>query len=246
MNNDKLVIGGHEFNSRFILGSGKFSMDMTKTVIEKAGVEMATIAVRRADSGSSDSIIDYIPEGITLLPNTSGARIARELGCGDFVKVEVIRDTKYLLPDNYETIKATQMLADEGFIVMPYMYPDLNAARELVKAGAAAVMPLAAPIGSNKGLCTKDFIKILVDEIELPIIVDAGIGRPSQACEAMEMGCAAVMANTAVATAGNVGMMAEAFKLAIESGRLAYLSGMGRVLEHKAEASSPLTGFLED
>ena len=129
---------------------------------------------------------------------------------------------------------------------MPYMYPDLNAARELVKAGAAAVMPLAAPIGSNKGLCTKDFIKILVDEIELPIIVDAGIGHPSQACEAMEMGCAAVMANTAVATAGNVGMMAEAFKLAIESGRLAYLSGMGRVLEHKAEASSPLTGFLED
>lgn len=256
MNNDKLVIGGHEFNSRFILGSGKFSMDMTKTVIEKAGVEMATIAVRRADSGSSDSIIDYIPEGITLLPNTSGARkaeeavkiarLARELGCGDFVKVEVIRDTKYLLPDNYETIKATQMLADEGFIVMPYMYPDLNVARELVKAGAAAVMPLAAPIGSNKGLCTKDFIKILVDEIELPIIVDAGIGRPSQACEAMEMGCAAVMANTAVATAGNVGMMAEAFKLAIESGRLAYLSGMGRVLEHKAEASSPLTGFLED
>ena len=256
MNNDKLIIGGHEFNSRFILGSGKFSMDMTKTVIENAGVEMATIAVRRADAGSSDSIIDYIPEGITLLPNTSGARtaeealkiarLARELGCGDFVKVEVIRDTKYLLPDNYETIRATQMLADEGFIVMPYMYPGLNAARELVKAGAAAVMPLASPIGSNKGLVTKDFIKILIEEIDLPIIVDAGIGRPSQACEAMEMGCAAVMANTAVATAGNVGLMASAFKLAVESGRLAYLAGMGRVLEHKAEASSPLTGFLED
>ena len=235
MNNDKLIIGGHEFNSRFILGSGKFSMDMTKTVIENAGVEMATIAVRRADAGSSDSIIDYIPEGITLLPNTS-----------DFVKVEVIRDTKYLLPDNYETIRATQMMADEGFIVMPYMYPDLNAARELVKAGAAAVMPLASPIGSNKGLVTKDFIKILIEEIDLPIIVDAGIGRPSQACEAMEMGCAAVMANTAVATAGNVGLMASAFKLAVDSGRLAYLAGMGRVLEHKAEASSPLTGFLED
>lgn len=256
MNNDKLIIGGHEFNSRFILGSGKFSMDMTKTVIENAGVEMATIAVRRADAGSSDSIIDYIPEGITLLPNTSGARtaeealkiarLARELGCGDFVKVEVIRDTKYLLPDNYETIRATQMMADEGFIVMPYMYPDLNAARELVKAGASAVMPFAAPIGSNKGLVTKDFIKILIEEIDLPIIVDAGIGRPSQACEAMEMGCAAVMANTAVATAGNVGLMASAFKLAVESGRLAYLAGMGRVLEHKAEASSPLTGFLED
>ena len=256
MNNDKLIIGGHEFNSRFILGSGKFSMDMTKTVIENAGVEMATIAVRRADAGSSDSIIDYIPEGITLLPNTSGARtaeealkiarLARELGCGDFVKVEVIRDTKYLLPDNYETIRATQMMADEGFIVMPYMYPDLNAARELVKAGAEAVMPLASPIGSNKGLATRDFIKILIEEIDLPIIVDAGIGRPSQACEAMEMGCAAVMANTAVATAGNVGLMASAFKLAVESGRLAYLAGMGRVLEHKAEASSPLTGFLED
>ena len=166
--------------------------------------------------------------------------------CGDFVKVEVIRDTKYLLPDNYETIRATQMMADEGFIVMPYMYPDLNAARELVKAGAAAVMPLASPIGSNKGLVTKDFIKILIEEIDLPIIVDAGIGRPSQACEAMEMGCAAVMANTAVATAGNVGLMASAFKLAVDSGRLAYLAGMGRVLEHKAEASSPLTGFLED
>ena len=132
MNNDKLIIGGHEFNSRFILGSGKFSMDMTKSVIENAGVEMATIAVRRADAGSSDSIVDYIPDGITLLPNTSGARtaeealkiarLARELGCGDFVKVEVIRDTKYLLPDNFETVRATEMLAKEGFIVMPYMY----------------------------------------------------------------------------------------------------------------------------
>ena len=176
MNNDKLIIGGHEFNSRFILGSGKFSMDMTKSVIENAGVEMATIAVRRADAGSSDSIVDYIPEGITLLPNTSGARtaeealkiarLARELGCGDFVKVEVIRDTKYLLPDNFETVRATEMLAKEGFIVMPYMYPDLNAARALAEAGAAAVMPLASPIGSNKGLATKDFIKILINRPE--------------------------------------------------------------------------------
>ena len=256
MNNDKLIIGGHEFNSRFILGSGKFSMDMTKSVIENAGVEMATIAVRRADAGSSDSIVDYIPDGITLLPNTSGARtaeealkiarLARELGCGDFVKVEVIRDTKYLLPDNFETVRATEMLAKEGFIVMPYMYPDLNAARALAEAGAAAVMPLASPIGSNKGLATKDFIKILINEINLPIIVDAGIGRPSQACEAMEMGCAAVMANTAIATAGNVALMASAFKAAIEAGRAAYLVGPGRVLDNKAEASSPLTGFLED
>lgn len=256
MNNDKLIIGGKEFNSRFILGSGKFSLEMTKTVIENAGVEMATLAVRRANTKDASNILDYMPEGITLLPNTSGARnaeeavrvarLARELGCGDFVKVEVVRDTKYLLPDNYETIKATEILAKEGFIVMPYMYPDLNCARDMVNAGASAIMPLGAPIGTNRGLLTKDFIKILVEEIDLPIIVDAGIGKPSQACEAMEMGVSAVMANTAIATAGDVGMMAKSFKLAIESGRLAYLSGTGRVIGHKAEASSPLTGFLED
>ena len=193
---------------------------------------------------------------MTLLPNTSGARdaqeavriarLARELGCGDFVKIEVIRDSKYLLPDNYETIKATEILAKEGFIVMPYMYPDLNAARALAEAGAAAIMPLAAPIGSNKGLSTKDFIQILVDEIDLPIIVDAGIGRPSQACEAMEMGVDAIMANTAIATAGNIPAMAMAFRKAIEAGRAAYLSGLGRVVEKGGEASSPLTGFLEE
>ena len=255
-NEDKLILGGHEFTSRFIMGSGKFSLELMKACIEKAGAQIVTLALRRANEGGLANILDYVPKDVTLLPNTSGARnaqeavriarLSRELGCGDFVKLEVIHDSKYLLPDNYETIKATEILAKEGFVVMPYMYPDLNAARDLVNAGAACVMPLGSPIGSNKGICTKEFIQILIDEIDLPIIVDAGIGRPSQACEAMEMGCAAVMANTAVATAGNVGMMAEAFKLAIESGRLAYLSGMGRVLEHKAEASSPLTGFLED
>ncbi len=254
--NDKLVIGGHEFESRFILGSGKFSLDMTKAVIENGKVEMATLALRRANVGGEENILDYMPQGITLLPNTSGARnaneavriarLAREIGCGDFVKVEVVNDSKYLMPDNYETIKATEILAEEGFIVMPYMYPDLNAARAMAQAGAAAIMPLAAPIGSNKGLSTKDFIQILVDEINLPIIVDAGIGRPSQACEAMEMGVAAIMCNTAVATAGNVSLMAKAFRLAIEAGRAAYLSGLGRILNYKAEASSPLTGFLED
>ena len=253
---DTLVIGKKEFNSRFILGSGKFSLEMTKIVIENGGVEMATLALRRANAGGKENVLDYIPKGITLLPNTSGARnaqeavriarLARELGCGDFVKIEVINDSKYLLPDNYETIKATEILAKEGFIVMPYMYPDLMAARNIAAAGAAAVMPLGAPIGSNKGLLTKDFIKILVDEIDLPIIVDAGIGRPSQACEAMELGVSAVMANTAVATANDVGMMASAFKLAIEAGRKAWLAGLGRVLEYEAEASSPLTGFLED
>jgi thiazole synthase len=252
---DKLIIGGHEFNSRFILGSGKFSLEMTKTVIENAGVEMATVALRRANVDGEENILDYIPQNVTLLPNTSGARtaeeairiarLAREIGCGDFVKIEVISDSKYLLPDNYETIRATEILTKEGFIVMPYMYPDLNVARSLVNAGAAVIMPLGAPIGSNKGLLTGDFIKILVDEIDLPIIVDAGIGRPSQACTAMEMGVAAVMANTAIATAKDVGLMATAFKLAIESGRAAYLAGLGRVLDSKADASSPLTGFLE-
>ena len=193
---------------------------------------------------------------MTLLPNTSGARnaeeavriarLAREMGCGDFVKIEVIHDTRYLLPDNYETIRATEILAREGFVVMPYMYPDLNAARDMQNAGAAAVMPLGAPIGSNKGICTREFIQILIDEIDLPVIVDAGIGKPSQACEAMEMGAAAVMANTAIATAGDIPVMAEAFKKAIEAGRAAYLSGMGRVLETGSAASSPLTGFLQE
>lgn len=253
---DQFVIGGHVFQSRFILGSGKFSLELIKAVLENGGAEIITLALRRANVGGEENILDHIPRGITLLPNTSGARtaeeavriarLAREMECGNFVKVEVIRDTKYLLPDNYETLRATEVLAKEGFIVMPYMYPDLNVARSLADAGAAAVMPLAAPIGSNKGLCTKDFIRILVAEIDLPIIVDAGIGRPSQACEAMEMGVDAIMCNTAVATANDFALMAKAFKHAIEAGRAAYLAGLGRVLNHKAEASSPLTGFLED
>ena len=255
MKEDKLVIGGHEFSSRFILGSGKYNLDLIKAAVENAGAEIITLALRRANTQGGENILDYIPKGVTLLPNTSGARnaeeavriarLAREVGCGDFVKIEVIHDSKYLLPDNYETVKATEMLAKEGFIVMPYMYPDLNVARELANAGAAAIMPLAAPIGSNKGLATKEFIKILIEEIDLPVIVDAGIGRPSQACEVMEMGAAAVMANTAIATAGDIPAMAEAFKNAIQAGRQAHLAGLGRVID-KASASSPLTGFLND
>ena len=253
---DKLVIGGKEFNSRFILGSGKYSMKLIESAVKDAGAELITLAVRRTNTKDQENILDYIPEGLTLLPNTSGARtadeavriarLARELGCGNFVKIEIMRDTKYLLPDNMETIKATEILAKEGFVVMPYMYPDLNAARDLANAGAASIMPLASPIGSNKGLATKEFIQILIDEMDLPIIVDAGIGRPSQACEAMEMGCAAVMANTALATAGNLPLMASAFKDAISAGRKAYLSGLGRVLTRGASASDPLTGFLRD
>lgn len=255
-NNDKLIIGGHEFDSRFILGSGKYSLDLIKAAVENAGAQIVTLALRRANSTSMENILEFIPENVTLLPNTSGARnadeavriarLARELGCGDFIKIEVIHDSKYLLPDNYETIKATEILAKEGFVVMPYMYPDLNVARALKEAGASSIMPLAAPIGTNKGLCTKDFIQILIDEVDLPIIVDAGIGRPSQACEAMEMGAAAVMCNTAISTAGNIPMMANAFKKAIEAGRTAYISGTGRIINKGAEASSPLTGFLKD
>ena len=253
---DKWSLGGHEFTSRFILGSGKFSLDLLKACVENAGTEIVTLAIRRANEGGLANILDYIPENVTLLPNTSGARTAeeavriaklsRELGCGDFVKVEVIHDSRYLLPDNYETIKATEMLAKEGFTVMPYMYPDLNAARDLANAGAACIMPLGAPIGSNKGLCTKEFIQILINEIDLPVIVDAGLGRPSQACEAMEMGAAAIMANTAIATSGDVALMASAFRDAIIAGRNAYLAGPGRTLDRGASASSPLTGFLHE
>ncbi len=256
IDDDKLLIKDHSFDSRFILGSGKYSLNLIEAAVKYAGAQIITLAVRRANTKEQENILDYIPEGVTLLPNTSGARnadeavriarLARELGCGDFVKIEIMRDTKYLFPDNGETIRATEILAKEGFIVMPYMYPDLNAARDLVNAGAAAIMPLAAPIGSNKGLAAKEFIQILIDEIDLPIIVDAGIGRPSQACEAMEMGAAAIMANTALATAGDLAMMASAFGQAIEAGRKAYLSGPGRVLSRGGSSSDPLTGFLHD
>ena len=187
MKKDAFVLGGKEFTSRFILGSGKYSMELIKAAVENAGAEIVTLAVRRTNTKKGESILDYIPPHVTLLPNTSGARnaeeavriarMAREIGCGDFIKVEIMKDSKYLLPDNTETIKAVRTLAEEGFTALPYMYPDLYAARALADAGAAAVMPLASPIGSNKGLCTREFIQILIDEIELPVIVDAGIGR---------------------------------------------------------------------
>ncbi len=248
-------LGKHEFKSRFILGSGKYSLNLIKAAVENAQADIITLALRRVNDGGMANILDYIPEHITLLPNTSGARnadeavriarLSRELCHSDLVKIEIMRDSKYLLPDNQETIKATEILAKDGFTVLPYMYPDLNVARDLTNAGAAAIMPLGAPIGTNKGLCTKEFIQILIDEIELPIIVDAGIGRPSQACEAMEMGAAAIMANTAIATAGDIPAMAEAFRLAIEAGHLACKAKLGRI-QDKGSASSPLTGYLRD
>jgi len=249
------VIAGKQFTNRFLLGTGKFKnkSDVAESIIA-SGAEIVTVALRRIDiEHHEENILEYIPKNVTLLVNTSGARnakeavriarLAKESGCGDWIKIEVINDSKYLLPDNYETIKATEILAAEGFVVLPYMYPDLYVARELVKAGAATVMPLGSLIGSNQGLKAKEFIQILIDEIALPIVVDAGIGRPSQAAEAMEMGAAAVLANTSVATAGNPALLAKAFAMAIEAGRLAYLSRMAGI-KNAASPSSPLTGFL--
>jgi len=254
---ENLIIGGVELNSRLLIGTGKFSNNaMVPKVIESCGTQVVTMAIRRVNlSSKEENILEYIPKNCILLPNTSGARnaeeavriarLAKAMGCGNWIKIEVISDNKYLLPDNYETIKATEILAKEGFVVLPYMSPDLMSAKRLVDAGAAAVMPLGSPIGTNRGIRTKELIQILIDEISLPIIVDAGIGRPSEAAEAMEMGAAAVLVNTAIATSSNPMKMAEAFSLAVKGGRLAYNARLG--LENNlAIASSPLTGFLRE
>src|SRR5512136_2597573 len=234
---DTLKIGDRELTSRLFLGTGKFSSNkLIPEVARASGAQVVTVALRRVDMDyAEENIAAFVPKTCVLMPNTSGARnaqeairiarLARAAGCGDWVKIEVITDNRYLLPDNYETIKATEILAAEGFVVLPYMNPDLIAAKSLVKAGAAAVMPLGSPIGSNRGLRTKELVRILVEEIPLPIVVDAGIGRPSEAAEAMEMGVAAVLVNTAVATARNPVDMARAFGKAVEAGRTAYLSG---------------------
>ena len=253
--NDTVTIGGKTFTSRFLLGTGKFKnkKDVAAS-IDASGTEIVTVALRRVDlERHEENILEYIPDHITLLTNTSGARNADEAvriarlaeasGCGKWIKIEVINDSKYLLPDNRETVRATEILVAEGFTVLPYIYPDLYTARDLVKAGAATVMPLGSLIGSNQGLKARDFIKILIQEIDLPIIVDASIGAPSQAAEAMEMGADAVLANTAVATAGHPAQIAEAFRLAVQAGRLGYLSNLPKQ-RNLAEASSPLTGFL--
>ena len=250
-----LEAGGRKLRSRFFLGTGKFAeKNLVGDVIRASGAEVVTVALRRIDSESSDeNILNYIPKECVLMANTSGARnaeeavriarLARAGGCGDWIKIEVIPDNKYLLPDNTETLKATEILAAEGFKVFPYMNPDLVMARKLQDVGAAAVMPLGAPIGSNRGFRTKEIVRIIVQEIKIPVIVDAGIGRPSEAAECMEMGCSAVLANTAISTAEDPVGMARAFGQAIEAGRLAYLSGKP-TRSFEATASSPLTGFL--
>jgi Uncharacterized enzyme of thiazole biosynthesis len=253
---DELTIAGTVVRSRLITGSGKYADDrIIKDVLEAAECDIITVALRRIDFDCPhEGILDHIPKGKVILPNTSGARnaeeavrlarLAREMGCGNWIKIEVINDQKYLFPDNAETIKATQVLAKEGFVVLPYMHPDLISARRLVDAGAAAVMPLAAPIGSNRGLATRDMLEILVDEMTVPVIVDAGIGRPSHAAEAMELGVDAVLLNTAIASSDDPVAMAMAFKYAVRAGRLAYLAGIADVSK-TARASSPLTGFLD-
>jgi len=257
MQNDVLKIGGQELASRLFLGTGKYgSNKIIPQVVEASGAQVVTVALRRVDPDQpEENIAAYVPRQCVLMPNTSGARNAKEAiriarlakaaGCGNWIKIEVIADNRYLLPDNYETIKATEVLAAEGFIVLPYMSPDLATAKRLADAGAAAIMPLGAPIGSNRGLKTKELIKILIEEIALPIIVDAGIGKPSEAAEAMEMGASAVLVNTAVAIANDPVAMARAFGLAVSAGRTAFLAGPGSVQEY-ASASSPLTGFLQD
>lgn len=252
---DELIIGGRELKSRLFIGSGKYSSNkIIPELLEKSGAEVITAALRRVDFDSEEeNILNYLGKDSIIMPNTSGARNAEEAirlarigkaaGCGNWVKIEVISDNKYLLPDNLETIKATEVLAKEGFVVLPYMNPDLPDARRMVEAGAAAIMPLGSPIGSNRGIRTKEMVRILIEEIDLPIVVDAGIGKPSDAVLAMEMGASAVLVNTALATAGDPALMAEAFKLAVESGRKGYLAKLG-VEKSYAEASSPLTGFL--
>ncbi|WP_209122181.1 thiazole synthase [Alkalihalobacillus sp. BA299] len=252
---DPLIIAGHELKSRLLIGTGKFSNhSIISHVCQVSEAELITVALSRVNlDEQQDNILSYIPEHMRLLPNTSGARTAEEAiriaklakaaGMGRWIKIEVSKDHKYLLPDNYETIKATEKLAQEGFIVLPYMSPDLMVAKQLREVGAAAIMPLGAPIGSNRGLQTKELIQIMINEMEVPIIVDAGIGKPSQATEAMEMGVDAVLVNTAIATADDPVQLADAFKLSVKAGQKAYLSGM-QSSKTKAMASSPLTGFL--
>ncbi len=256
MENDVLELGGVRFTNRLFTGTGKFAAHaLIPKMLEASGSEMITVALRRVDTtAQSENILDYIPKNVTLLPNTSGARtaeqavriarIAREAGCGDFIKIEVITDMKYLMPDNWETLKATEILAKEGFIVLPYVLPDLTLAKRLESAGAAAVMPLGAPIGTNRGLETKPLLELLIENCSVPVVVDAGIGRPSQAAAAMEMGADAVLVNTAIATARDPEAMGRAFAMAVKAGRTAYLAELAEQSDI-ARASSPLTGFLD-
>lgn len=252
---DYLEIAGHKFTNRLFTGTGKFaSKELIPPMLKRSGSQMITVALRRVDASlGSENILEFIPKDVTLLPNTSGARtaeeavriaqIARASGCGDFIKIEVINDSRYLTPDGIETLKATEILANDGFIVLPYSMPDVTLCKHLEDAGAAALMPLGSAIGSNQGLQTQNLIEMLIDLSKIPVVIDAGIGKPSQAAHAMELGADAVLVNTAISIADDPAEMAEAFSLAVRAGRMAYNAKMGRV-QKLAKASSPLTGFL--
>jgi Uncharacterized enzyme of thiazole biosynthesis len=254
----KLIIAGREFESRLFLGTGKFkSNEVMEQSILASGTEMVTVAMKRIelDDQEDDMLKHIVHPNIQLLPNTSGVRdaeeavfaaqMAREAFGTNWLKLEIHPDPRYLLPDSVETLKATEQLAKMGFVVLPYCQADPTLCKHLEEAGAATVMPLGAPIGTNKGLQTRDFLRIIIEQATIPVVVDAGIGAPSHAAEAMEMGADACLVNTAIAVAGNPVEMAVAFKEAVVAGRRAYEAGLGAVSNNfEAEASSPLTSFL--
>lgn len=253
----KLIIGGREFTSRLFVGTGKFrSNDLMEAAIKASGTQMVTVAMKRIDidNREDDMLRHIMHEGIQLLPNTSGARdareavlageLAREAFGTNFLKLEIHPDPKYLLPDPVETLKATEELAKKGFVVLPYIQADPVLCKRLEDVGAATVMPLAAPIGTNKGLVTRELLKIIIEQSRVPVVVDAGLGAPSHAAEAMELGADAVLVNTAIAVAGDPVRMARAFADATVAGREAFEAGLGAVGD-SAEASSPLTSFLD-
>lgn len=254
---EKLIIAGQEFNSRLFTGTGKFSSneEMGKAVLA-SGCELVTTALKRIeiDNPNDDMLAHLKAPHLQLLPNTSGVRnakeaiflaqMAREALSTNWIKLEIHPDPKYLLPDPIETLHATEELAKLGFIVLPYIQADPVLCKHLENAGASTVMPLGAPIGTNKGLKTKELLRIIIEQSNLPVVVDAGIGTPSQAAEAMEMGADAVLVNTAIAVSENPIQMAEAFKLAVKAGRMAFESKLGNINE-SANATSPLTSFLD-
>lgn len=254
---NKLIIGGKEFSSRLFVGTGKFrSNNEMAAAIKASGSQMVTVAMKRIDMDNRDDdmLRHIMADGIQLLPNTSGVRdaeeavfaaqLAREAFGTDFIKLEIHPDPRYLLPDPVETLKATEKLAAMGFVVLPYIQADPVLCKRLEDAGAATVMPLAAPIGSNKGIVTRDLLRIIIEQSRIPVVVDAGLGAPSHAAEAMELGADAVLVNTAIAVAGDPVRMARAFAQATIAGREAFEAGLGAVCD-SAQASSPLTSFLD-
>ena len=251
---DDLVIAGRTFRSRLFLGTGKFpSNQALRDAIDASDTEMVTVALRRIDPTGSEDILDAIPDHVLLLTNTSGAadageavrlaRLARAAGLPEWVKLEITPEPRYLLPDPVETLKAAEQLIADGFTVLPYCPADPVLCKHLEEAGCATVMPLGSWIGSNQGLRTRPALEIIVEQATVPVVVDAGLGAPSHASEALELGADAVLVNTAIGTAADPAAMAAAFRLAVEAGRRGYLAGLPAVSD-SAAASSPLTGFL--